>query len=508
MAKLNIVTVIVDALRFDVLCRVIHSGLSSNLSQIVKGNSFFKDCYALTNVTDSSLTTIFTGLHPLTHGVLSHGDRLSSWETKRAHKLNTLPKILSRNGYFTIAVDFLDRWHSQGFHIYKTPSASLLMQKISQFFGFLTSKPTANIFISRITQLVESVSYKTRLPSFLKAISDCISNRFFKHFVTGLGGFTNTKYFTNFSLNLLNKISKLSKPFFLLIHYWNTHSPYHSEGIDIERVRKIVERYHKEMDMPLNNVLKRIKHPLLVSYLKNWFKLRKLKDTLDVISQYYAAILDIDKQIGKIINFLEEKNLLDNTILIVTGDHGESLGEHDIYFDHHGLYEVNLKVPLIIFSPKLANEGMFNIMMKNNHITHLDTVPTLLDLLNLPKDSLKFDGQSLLRERKDNSLIVAIETYTETKLSAKNGDWKIITSITPKEAMCRYCGRIHGGLNELYDLKKDPHETKNIAQDYPEIFNSLKNLASKYLARFKLYHKLSRLSIHLKKQKRKNKHFK
>lgn len=498
MIKLNIINIVVDALRFDVLYRLIYFGLAPNLSRIINNNSIFKECHALTNTTDSSLATIFTGLHPLTHGVLSHGEKLSTWETKRACNLNTLAKILRRYGYFNIAVDFLDRWHSQGFHIYKAPSSNLFMQKISQLLGFMTSQPTMNIFTQRISHIFESIASKTPSSTILKNISNYVLNHFFKYFVTGLGDYTNTKYFTEYSLNILKRISKSSKPFFLFIHYWNTHTPYYSEEIDTQQVKKLVKNYHREMNIPLNEVLKQVKHTLLKSYLENWFRLRKLENTLDVISQYYAAVLDIDKQIGKLIDFLEKRNLLENTMLIITGDHGESLGEHGIYFDHHGLYEVSLKVPLIIHSPKLINEEKLNIMKKNNHVTHLDIVPTLLDLLGLLKNPLAFDGQSLIRKKDSNPPFIAIETYTQTKLSVKKDNWKLITSITPYEAICRYCGTIHGGLNELYNLKNDPTEIRNVVQEHPDIFEKLRRSASKQLTRFKLYYKLSKLSTRLK----------
>ncbi|NBX47689.1 MAG: sulfatase, partial [Chloroflexi bacterium] len=77
-----------------------------------------------------------------------------------------------------------------------------------------------------------------------------------------------------------------------------------------------------------------------------------------VIAQYDGAIAYMDACLARMFTRLDELGLADNTIVILTGDHGESLLEHQIWFDHHGLYETNIHVPLIIKAPGRLPQGV------------------------------------------------------------------------------------------------------------------------------------------------------
>ena len=169
--------------------------------------------------------------------------------------------------------------------------------------------------------------------------------------------------------------------------------------------------------------------------------------------------------------------------MILTSDHGESLGEHGIYFDHHGLYEVSLRVPLILYSECLG-KGVIS-----GTVTHADIVPTILDVVGVHPTSIEFDGISLLStiEGKHNLSerpAIAIETYTEKKISIKCNEWKLILS--QKNGICNYCGVMHGDVIELYNIKEDPNEVSNIAKKRPEIVNELKRRFIKDILKFRL----------------------
>ena len=82
--------------------------------------------------------------------------------------------------------------------------------------------------------------------------------------------------------------------------------------------------------------------------------------------------------------------VFDETLLIITSDHGESLTEHSIFFDHHGLYDVTIRVPLILYSDALPKGRRFRA-----HVQHIDLTPTILNLLNI-KTEIYFEGLNLL----------------------------------------------------------------------------------------------------------------
>ena len=109
-----------------------------------------------------------------------------------------------------------------------------------------------------------------------------------------------------------------------------------------------------------------------------------------VDAQYDGAVAYMDACIAVIFRKLEALGILDDTIVALNGDHGETLYEHDCFYDHHGLYEPTLVVPLIIRYPKKLPAG--RRVSGNNQ--HRDLVPTLLRVAGV-KTGLKFDGRPL-----------------------------------------------------------------------------------------------------------------
>lgn len=81
-------------------------------------------------MTDPSLTTIFAGKHPLNHGVINHGEKVTPVEISNAMKFYSLPIILAQKGYLTLAVDFLERWHKRGFHRYASTHEKVIISKV------------------------------------------------------------------------------------------------------------------------------------------------------------------------------------------------------------------------------------------------------------------------------------------------------------------------------------------------------------------------------------------
>jgi len=177
-----------------------------------------------------------------------------------------------------------------------------------------------------------------------------------------------------------------------------------------------------------------------------------------VTARYYGCIKYCDELIGRIVEKLKQKNLLDDTIIIVTADHGESMTEHGILFDHHGLYDPTTRVPLILRYPPIG-KGVHEGLSMN-----LDITPTILDLLGIDKKFKERDGKSLAKQfNKEISrdFIFSEENYLQKKFSVRSKTHKLIYPQKGFEG-CIRCGYAHGGEFELYDLEQDPDENKNI----------------------------------------------
>jgi arylsulfatase A-like enzyme len=93
---------------------------------------------------------------------------------------------------------------------------------------------------------------------------------------------------------------------------------------------------------------------------------------------YRGEIQYTDDQIGRLISALKERGLYEDTAIVLVGDHGESLGEHEIYYDHQGLYETSLRIPFILRLP-----GFPRGVRISDPVGQIDLLPTLAQLFDL-----------------------------------------------------------------------------------------------------------------------------
>jgi choline-sulfatase len=163
---------------------------------------------------------------------------------------------------------------------------------------------------------------------------------------------------------------------------------------------------------------------------------------------YIGEIAFADAQIGRVLTALDQRGLLEQTIVVVAGDHGESLGEHGER--DHGIfvYESTLRVPLIIRVPGGPHGRIGEV------VRLIDVMPTLLDLMNL--SGPRMDGVSLtgLMEGRENQL--GVEAYAESLYPQRFG-WSPVRAL--REGRFKV---IEAPRPELYDLEQDPFETRNL----------------------------------------------
>ncbi len=183
----------------------------------------------------------------------------------------------------------------------------------------------------------------------------------------------------------------------------------------------------------------------------------------------------MDAGIQSIFTALQALGLEEETLVVITSDHGETLNEHDCYYDHHGLYETNLSIPLILRFPGKLPAGK-----RVSSPTQIkDVMPTLLELLGIDS-GIRFDGRSLLPLVQGEERVPESEMYlTECTWMRKHGwrtaEWKLIVALEPdfhfKPAI------------ELYNLIRDPQELHNVADEHPDIVEVLKARMEAHAAR-------------------------
>lgn len=185
------------------------------------------------------------------------------------------------------------------------------------------------------------------------------------------------------------------------------------------------------------------------------------------IQAYLASVASVDEQIGRILDIVDNSSLRDNTIIILTSDHGWGMGEKN-YLYKNSLWQESTRVPLIIRAPGVAQDGG----RADQPVSLIDIYPTLIDLCGLRGNTTKneqghsLDGHSLkplLEEPHKghwsgpDSALTALYKWrmrydpSQESYSLRAKDWRYI--------------RYENGKEELYFTRDDPHEWTNLAAD-------------------------------------------
>ena len=249
------------------------------------------------------------------------------------------------------------------------------------------------------------------------------------------------------------------KPFFLFLRHMDPHSPYLPPA-PYERTF-----YHGDECDPSHKSMEPVMaFKPFCDYFASWMP-PGITDKDYVIAQYDGAIAYMDACIQTLFNALETRGVLDDTIVVINGDHGETLYDHECWFDHHGIYDVTLHVPLIIRYPGRVPAGK----RVTGYNQHKDLVPTLLELADIDTD-IAFDGKSLTALISGEITSFESEIYiTECTWMRKHGwrtpEWKLIVALEPD---FHFKPPV-----ELYNLIQDPDENNNLAETHPDIVNVL-----------------------------------
>ncbi len=184
---------------------------------------------------------------------------------------------------------------------------------------------------------------------------------------------------------------------------------------------------------------------------------------------YSGEIAYTDHELGKFFKFLRDSGLWKNTIIVITSDHGEALGEHGERTHGYFAYNSTLHVPLIIHYPGIKP------IKTDKKVSHIDIFPTLCDILNIhPPDFLQ--GKSLLKEIKGKGTGDKV-IYFEALSAYYNRGWAPLRGFIRRNI--KY---ISLPIKEVYDIDRDFDETRNLASGYDtiELEKQLKKIMARY----------------------------
>jgi arylsulfatase A-like enzyme len=278
------------------------------------------------------------------------------------------------------------------------------------------------------------------------------------------GGWRKGEAVTRSALKVLDEASRQDRPFFLFFHYWDPHTPYLPPA-PFDRMF-----YGGNEKAPaLKSMEAAMNFPPFMHYFRSWMD--GVTDIEFPKAQYDAEIAYMDFCLRHVFQRLEELRLTERTLLVITADHGEELDEHEMWFDHHGLYDTNVRVPLILSQPGTVPAGR----RADGLVRLVDVVPTVLDALGLGDPGLDyaFQGRSFapaLSGTPDHAttdrLFLTEDTWMK-KRALRTSEWKLIAAVEHPD--------LHGRSEvELYHLPSDPGEQVNLAEDRPEVVRELR----------------------------------
>ena len=266
-----------------------------------------------------------------------------------------------------------------------------------------------------------------------------------------------TDVITDNALDFLNEQLDSTSPFSLNVHYTAPHAPWGRE----HHPSKVFDEFYDNCafdSVPFEEI-----HP---NQLSKEARAATLGDTPEnrrlALSGYFAAVVEMDRNIGRLLDWLEQNGLRENTLVVFNADNGMNMGHHGIWGKGNGTYPPNMfdtsvKVPTLISRPGHVPQDL----VCDKLLSQYDFMPTLLGYLGLDAHSdlpLPLPGRDfspILRGESlsDDTPIYVLDEYGPTRM-IRSRTWK-------------YVRRYPDGPDELYDLARDSSETLNLA-DMPE----------------------------------------
>ncbi len=262
-----------------------------------------------------------------------------------------------------------------------------------------------------------------------------------------------SQHITDHAIDFLEQAPK-DKPFFLNVGYIATHSPYEAKAHDPQLT-------HLYEEATFSDIPPYHPHPWHQNEGLSGGRHADPKDLRSRYQGYYAAVTEIDRNIQRITDYLEQTGQLDNTIIIYTSDHGCALGHQGFWGKGNStrplnMYEVSLKVPLIIRYPKSIAPGH----VEDRAVDHYDTFQSICQWAGVDLSTPEYADRAypgnhylpLIQNNPDNTF-----QWDQTKYG-EYGDLRMIR--TPQY---KYVKRYPQGPYDLFNLQEDPNEMLNRA---------------------------------------------
>lgn len=427
-SKMNVLFLMADDMRPELGCYGVQEVKTPNMDRLAASGVLFQNAYCNIPVSGASRASLLTGVYP------HYPERFINFS---AYASKDCPEAIPISGWFT----------SHGYH---TVSDGKVFHHISDHADSWSEPPYRNHPNGYDVYWAEYNKWELWMNS---ESGKTINPRTMRGPFCEIAEVPDSAYddgkLANRAIRDLKRLKNAGKPFFLACGFWKPHLPFNAP-------KKYWDLYKRE-DIPMApNRYRSEGLPKQVVNSTEIYAYARVTDTGDAEFQrevkhgYYACLSYVDAQIGKVLDALDELGLADNTIVVLLGDHGWNLGEHN-FVGKHNLMNTSTHVPLIIRVPGMK-KGITKSMVE-----FVDLYPTLCELCGLPKPENQLHGKSFAPVFKN----LKAHTKDEVYIQWEGGD----NAVDKRYSYAEWMKNNEKEAEMLFDHRIDPQENKNRVQE-------------------------------------------
>lgn len=449
-SKPNIVIILTDDHAFQTIGAYGSKyGATPNIDRIAKDGAVFNNAFVANSICAPSRAILLTGKYSHINGMRDNHDKFNASQ-------DVFPRRLKESGFQTA---WIGKWHldtyPDGFDYwnilpgqgqYYNPSLISMQGDTSRHEGYVTD------VITNLT--IDWLNKRDTSKPFCVIVGEKAPHRTWMPDTTDLGKFDHVKFplpknfYDKYENRIAAGMQDMSIEKTMKLGY-DLKMKSESDIAAAAFLKRMTPEQRKKWDSYYDSIeADFLKQNLTGNALTEWKYQRYMKD-------YLSTTLSLDRNIGKILEYLDKNDLAKNTIVVYTSDQGFYMGEHG-WFDKRFMYEESMRTPFIIRYPGVVKPGTIS----NQMVSNVDFAPTFLQAagVHIPAE---IQGKSLMTVLKDPKAMVRDAVYYHYyEYPGEHSVLKHFGIRTKRYKLIRFYE--YKDFWELYDLQSDPHEMKNL----------------------------------------------
>ena len=429
MSRPNILFLLSDQMQKQVLDPG-HPCQMPNTRRLMEQSVVFNNAHTCNAICSPSRASLLTGMLPHNHGMVDCTHTVPDYRANYDSSLDTMTRALRDEGY---ALGYYGKWHIERTHRLEDYG----------FIEYQTERELPKFSTTPVDKLtVSNKGYSDRVVCGIFSEGE-------EH--------TEEHYIYNCGIDFIERHHKDNRPWCAFLSTYAPHDPYTvpKEIYDLYGLAELPESFSDCMD----------DKPAIYRRMREVWSGVAEDDLRKIVTCYHSYCTLLDRQIGRLITYLEKSGFLDNTMIVFLSDHGDMMGAHGLFCKGVPAFEEVYNIPLFIKLPGGIHAGQRNVLVNTQ-----DIAPTVLELANCRQLRGKLDGSSFAKWIYDSAFNEQRLGFAEFQGQRYAYTQRIVWSGNYKYVFNTF------DYDELYDLAKDPGEMVNLAKS-PQHRNDLEHMA-------------------------------